>query len=417
MVEITQILKKSNLFYKKAINENVVENIRFRLNKFLNNNYSVENINNWLKKNESKFPDSIENIFSNRIIPNQYFIKTQYKNNNAVISKIRLDDEDFKFKVKYSSILENEDNIPVLYFYILGNMDFQYDEEKQAPYQVLKEDSSLMFYDFILKGLKQIANNNKAYFSDQQVNNFIKDNKSKIDQVIRSFKTKPQFLGFGYDGVTFSIGPDLIFKMFSNTFAYNAAKKAMERLHTSPEIGRTESMMYDVGVLGVMKGAMANNISSDLPIYYYIQEKLETIIPESTDKNWIILNYLIKTIRSETVYAVNQITDIWTKHENLLQAMSKDQKQNYFNELIEEHVRNILNKIIEQDNVSMYHLFDDEKLQPNWLEKLIEEILIKTLTKRTDLHIGNIGITNQGYFRYFDPAYVSYTNSYDHLSP
>jgi hypothetical protein len=45
------------------------------------------------------------------------------------------------------------------------------------------------------------------------------------------------------------------------------------------------------------------------------------------------------------------------------------------------------------------------KINPNWLSKLIEEMLWKYATGRNDLHGGNLGITSFGDFRYFDPAY------------
>lgn len=49
-------------------------------------------------------------------------------------------------------------------------------------------------------------------------------------------------------------------------------------------------------------------------------------------------------------------------------------------------------------------------LRGNWLVKFIEEIILKYLTGRGDLHLGNLGVTNQGNFRYFDPAYTGWEN-------
>jgi len=41
------------------------------------------------------------------------------------------------------------------------------------------------------------------------------------------------------------------------------------------------------------------------------------------------------------------------------------------------------------------------------LQKFIEEIVIKSLTGRTDFHTGNFGVTNNGYIKCFDPAYMN----------
>ena len=48
----------------------------------------------------------------------------------------------------------------------------------------------------------------------------------------------------------------------------------------------------------------------------------------------------------------------------------------------------------------------DYNLKDNWLENLIEEIIHKINTGRTDLHTGNIGVTNYGQLRFFDPVFV-----------
>jgi len=45
------------------------------------------------------------------------------------------------------------------------------------------------------------------------------------------------------------------------------------------------------------------------------------------------------------------------------------------------------------------------ELKDNWLELYIEEVIMKYLTGRTDLHMGNIGVTGYGELRYYDPAY------------
>ena len=46
-----------------------------------------------------------------------------------------------------------------------------------------------------------------------------------------------------------------------------------------------------------------------------------------------------------------------------------------------------------------------DSLNSDWLQFLIEEITLKYLTGRGDLHSGNLGLTNYGVFRYFDPSW------------
>ena len=53
-------------------------------------------------------------------------------------------------------------------------------------------------------------------------------------------------------------------------------------------------------------------------------------------------------------------------------------------------------------------------MRPDWLERLVEEVMWKRATGRADLHGGNLGIVPGspklpgppgGEFRYFDPSY------------
>jgi hypothetical protein len=43
-------------------------------------------------------------------------------------------------------------------------------------------------------------------------------------------------------------------------------------------------------------------------------------------------------------------------------------------------------------------------LKEDWFEKYIEEVLIKILTKRYDVAMRNLGITTEGYLKYYDSA-------------
>jgi hypothetical protein len=58
----------------------------------------------------------------------------------------------------------------------------------------------------------------------------------------------------------------------------------------------------------------------------------------------------------------------------------------------------------------LYAIQQDGQLKDNWLRLYIEEIIVKYLTSRTDLHLGNLGITNSGELRYFDPSYGNWVS-------
>ena len=62
-------------------------------------------------------------------------------------------------------------------------------------------------------------------------------------------------------------------------------------------------------------------------------------------------------------------------------------------------------------NTAFDYIESAEDLRSDWLESLAEEFIMKYLTGRTDLHAGNIGLTQYGNFRYFDPAYSHWTSN------
>ena len=49
-------------------------------------------------------------------------------------------------------------------------------------------------------------------------------------------------------------------------------------------------------------------------------------------------------------------------------------------------------------------------LNKTWLQSFVEEILMKYLTGRTDLHLGNLGVTSYGELRYFDPSFANWNS-------
>lgn len=62
---------------------------------------------------------------------------------------------------------------------------------------------------------------------------------------------------------------------------------------------------------------------------------------------------------------------------------------------------------ITKEDAETVHIVETQypELNKDWLMLLTEEMIMKFITDRTDLHVGNLGITPNGKFRYFDPAY------------
>jgi len=88
------------------------------------------------------------------------------------------------------------------------------------------------------------------------------------------------------------------------------------------------------------------------------------------------------------------------------EELSKIDIEKNFNQLAP-HIEKLVNEIIEHNKDYLEYYTETYKLNNNWLNRFVEEILVKLLTGRNDLHIGNLGITNNGYFRFFDSAILS----------
>lgn len=260
-------------------------------------------------------------------------------------------------------------------------------------YKNLMQDPKLMYYDFIVKFFIL-----KDLFTKQSIEKFINDNKSKLDDIRGNFAIhEPKFLGAGVDGAAFSIGNQKVLKLFFNKGAYEELKKSQQRLHNSPALAKTEAQIYEVDTIGVIQG---------LPIYYSIIEEMQAVSDKpSAFKNII---HEIKTFTETYLNAdLPQIYEHWLNTLNILSNVPKEIKNKYFKDMIHDQVIIIMNDVINNKSADIEYINNTGILQKDWLKIYIEEMLVKkiTLGKNTDLHVGNLGITNQGYLRYFDAVY------------
>ena len=229
---------------------------------------------------------------------------------------------------------------------------------------------------------------NKNFLDD--VADFIKENKATIDKIRRHFAVSdPQVLGQGADGVAFAISPSLVLKIFRSEGSLKHALRAMDRLHKNPDLAKTEAMIYDAGKLGELDGHS---------IYYYIIERMKPVEKMSSTV-YSALARVIDDFRGE---AYSQI-DV-EKYKRLL----KDPKNLPEVKIaIKEAARSLVKDAKSRlgDRIKVIEQELETKIKPDWLESLAEEIIVKYLTGRTDLHMGNIGFTGYGHFRYYDPVY------------
>ena len=260
-----------------------------------------------------------------------------------------------------------------------------------------------MFKRFFSIGLFSDTENTSADL--QIIAKFLEDNKDIIRKIRSSFqKSEPQFLGGGADGTAFDIGGGRVLKFFKDNSAFRKSVLAVERLHKSPEIAKTEAMIYDIG-----KFAPFTDRYGAHDLYYYIIEKMTPIedFPDvaqyTNDIRWHVTNNLgLSKTNTQWKAQRDKVKDP-TQHAALkreVEAMAKNisetMKQDTYSS--DPSIPSFAAKIKQIES-------DIPNLAQNWLEEFVEEVIMKFLTYRTDLHSGNLGVTVYGKLRYFDPAY------------
>jgi len=152
-------------------------------------------------------------------------------------------------------------------------------------------------------------------------------------------------------------------------------------------------MIYDVGIIGQYK---------EFPIYYYIIEKMKTIFSLPNEvKNYLL--HLTKLVIGEIMQKKDRIIPLKKEKNDMV-------IKNEVHKIAEEIVSEIMSFPQFAESIAKINdLLKDSINKEKWFPSLVEEIIMKAVTERQDLHIGNLGLTNYGEFRYFDPAHEDFT--------
>lgn len=343
-------------------------NARFKsvLSKFINTNISDEDLNEWFKINDL---DIVLDYYDNNIEAIHV-----YTNNNehAIITKPNYQ---FNVDISFEKLLLPYKNIPKLIF-IIGDV-----LTKILPKNVAENY-------FIYTALGQLFG-----MTEETASVVIENNKEKINNIRKFFKFTPKYLGQGIDGVAFKINDSMVLKLFTSNYSYEAIQKTEKLLFHNKDLAENEIMVYDYGKL---------KLPNDKNLYYYIIQLVKTFPDYSTnnEKIQIIISKIKDNIFNTHYYSLITLNHKYAS--NLIEDSELKEKIDSLSGIIYEQIQNDIIKD------SVYRLESTNDLQNDWLIKLIQEILFKLISGRRDLHSGNIGITNNGYFRYFDPAYLQW---------
>lgn len=385
---VDKILYLSNIFEKKAETYGNLDfsGFVFELNSLLDKNLPKEEIEQWLKINENVLNEynikKLTNFYRNRHDDSLEKLVSNLNNGEEYLILIRESystKEDIKYTVKSNSFLKGYKHIPNLYIF------------KMKSSGLTKEpiEASLAHDSFMVEAINEIIKYKKNR-GDEQAIEFVKQYKDIINKIRSSFSYTPKLLGRGADGIAFDIGKDKVLKIFQDSYSFNKAKESIERLHKNPDLAKTEAMIYDAGVIGEILG---------FTIYYYIMEKVKELPEESLPNLMRIINVIGKYIK----YEKDIFDEIKTYIDNPKFRNDIKIKLDVESNKLAEYLSNTYPKDIAK-------IENKSDLNSNWLKNLCEEIIFKYLTGRGDLHMGNIGVTNYGNFKYFDPSHEAWEN-------
>lgn len=390
-------LSKLACQYLKLAEQVQVENPELfdRLKIFLKRDISPENYMDWLERvpgdlSGGYFTGKINTDYLKMFLEapkrdnsdpdKEYFI---FKHPNNIFPK--------NMKLKQEILLPPVGVIPKLYAYVLSTIDEFVDIDPQI-------NPNYLFLTLFLKEFD-------SEYSPQEINTVITDNKNKLDHIIKFFEYAPKMLGRGVDGMAFDVGHNRVLKLFFSPFAFEKSLQAQQTLFNKSPEAHTEAMIYDLGQLK----------NKNESIYYYIMEKMEPINlnlrnqikqEKDPDKKKDLQN---KAKRSQkAIFTIMNVA--FAFYGNHLTTFNKikpwamfPHKHDKFKNELQTLVRYLL---MQKDDLlsELKQEFENENpdLQPDWLEKFIEEVFVKLMTGRDDLHSGNLGINKQRYVRYFD---------------
>lgn len=221
----------------------------------------------------------------------------------------------------------------------------------------------------------------KKLFSSKEIEEIL--DSDKFAQLLNNFTEAPKYLGSGVDGAAFDIGGGKVLKFFRSTYAFQKAIESQNLIFEKGQNAENEVMVYDVGQIG--------------PGFYTIMERLipvEIVEPKKTKNLFEILKTIYQHTIKEPEY-FKKLSEMY-KHNSIL-------FQPTFNILVE--------ALVSDNQQTLKEMCSDLNLQENCGVKFIKEVLFKLISGRGDLHLGNLGINDQGYLKYFDPSHPLFSDS------
>lgn len=356
----------------------------------LNINFNQNDFNTWFEQNLSIFSLFPKNIYITKE-NNTLFIYGFNEDSTDYIISIYETSDFFKKininkfpNVKSEGFIQEYKNIPKLYWIKSDYINFN--NINKNP---LSKESSK--YDWLLQLITEKFSKNSDKKPFELLEMFIENNKSNLDKLSNIFEYSPKLLGAGDEGFAYDIGKGFVLKIFNSTKSYEQYKNQIKSLHENNFMAPTETMVYDVGILGNINGKN---------LYYVILEKMIPV--KEIDK--INKNLDSKYFQNIIYYINNSIIGEFKDDLNFREKILNYLNTNKLDDNLINSIK-ILSEKIKNDVCETFNCDEINKqlnLNKNWIQKYCEEVIYKIMSRRNDLHIGNLGIDNSGILKFFD---------------
>ena len=400
---MNSLIKLIDLFYKKADFEAELKEKRFitYMSQFLK--LPKDTLIPWVKENFNLLSPIITKTFGLRGMfyhgDDAYLFSDNNKTNYLILSKtqsiIEQTSERDDLKIINQAFIPGFNGVPKWWVADYKPIEFSIEQNvgRQAPVvQNIINKKELQNYLWLLDPFKTERGKN-AYdklgvTSINKLEDFILKNKSIFDEILSESSGKPKFLAAGADGIAWDLnnsfkgggsGPGKVLKIYADSGLSRKNGEFWNNMF-KPEFARQETMIYANGHLNTFG-------------YYTITEKIQ-VLTDMTDLT------AIKSI----LYDLKRLV----KTDDLLKELNSKHNLNIpkYIDKIKAKAKEISDALMNGDELMqevIKSLESSFKLRPDWMYTLVLEFILKYLSKRYDLHVGNIGYrASTEDFNYFD---------------
>lgn len=400
---MNSLIKLIDLFYKKADFDAELNEKRFVtfMTQFLK--LPKETLIPWVKENFNLLSPIIKKSAGLRGTfyhgNDAYLFSNNSRTSYLILSKdssiIEQTSERDDLKIINQLFIPAFNGVPKLWVADYKPIEFSIEQNvgRQAPVvQNIINKKELQNYLWLLDPFKTERGKN-AYdklgvTSINKLEDFILKNKSIFDEILSESSGKPKFLAAGADGIAWDLnnsfkgggsGPGKVLKIYADSALYRKNEEFWNNMF-KPEFARQETMIYANGHLNTFG-------------YYTITEKIQ-VLTDMTDLT------AIKSI----LYDLKRLV----KTDDLLKELNSKHNLNIpkYIDKIKAKAKEISDALMNGDELMqevIKSLESSFKLRPDWMYTLVLEFILKYLSKRYDLHVGNIGYrASTEDFNYFD---------------